>query len=212
MSQQRIYSIPEEVLNATTHGIGVGLGITALVIMTIFSARQHDAWKIVSSVLFGCSIILLYLSSTLYHSLSRTRIQRILKTLDHSSIFILIAGTYTPFCLVSLRGDWGWTLFGLVWGLALFGLFFKLLFIYRFHVVSMMIYLLMGWAVVIAFKPLIHDLPFDGLMWLMAGGLCYTLGVIFYAWKSMPFTHSLWHLFVLAGTICHFFAVLFFVI
>lgn len=212
MTQSRTYSITEEVFNATTHGIGVGLGITALVLMTIFSVRQHDAWKIVSSVLFGSSIILLYLSSTLYHSLARTRVQRILKTLDHSSIFILIAGTYTPFCLVSLRGGWGWTLFGFVWGLALLGLFFKLLFVYRFHTLSTIIYLLMGWVIVIAINPLIHDVPFDGLMWLLAGGLCYTIGVIFYIWKNKAFMHSIWHLFVLAGTICHFFAVLLFVI
>ncbi|MBU0456328.1 MAG: hemolysin III family protein [Pseudomonadota bacterium] len=206
------YTAREEVLNSATHGIGFGLGIAALVILVLASIRQHDAWKIVSTSLFGASIITAYFTSTLYHSIPIVSIKRFLKTLDHTSIFLLIAGTYTPFCLVTLRGDWGWTLFGIVWGLAFAGVLFKLFFLYRFHFISMLIYLCMGWVVVIAIVPLMHTLPTHGLLWLALGGLCYTGGILFYAWKSMKYTHAIWHLFVIAGTVCHFFAILWYVI
>jgi hemolysin III len=212
MKVKREYTLKEEIASATSHGIGVGLGIAALAILTIFSVEQGDVWKIVSSAIFGSTIILMYLASTIYHSIHSPSLKRFFKTLDHASIYLLIAGSYTPFCLVTIRGGWGWTLFGIVWGLALVGVIFKVFFVYRFAIVSVLAYILMGWVVVIAIDPIYHKLPFGGLMWLLAGGLCYTIGTIFYAWKNMKYTHSIWHLFVLAGTICHFFAVLFYVI
>lgn len=206
------YTVREEVFNALTHGIGVAFGITALVILVMFSVEQNNIWKIVSSSLFGSTLVLMYLTSTLYHSFSRFKIRRLLKTLDHAAIYLLIAGTYTPLTLVNLRGAWGWTLFGVIWGLALFGIIFKIFFVYRLPTISTLFYLLMGWLVVIAAVPIYHHFAFSGLMWLVAGGLCYSLGTIFYAWESVKYMHGVWHLWVIAGTVCHFFAILFYVV
>ncbi len=209
---ERPYTLKEEILNALTHGVGVGFGIAALVILITASAKQYNEWKIVSSALFGSTIILLYLASTLHHSFSWSPLKRFFKTLDHSAIFLLIAGTYTPICLVTLRGDWGWTLFGMTWGLALAGIIFKIFFIYRFQVISLIIYILMGWLAIIVIDPIVHHLPLGGLIWLALGGLCYTLGTIFYSLDNKHYMHCIWHLFVLAGTICHFFTILYYVI
>lgn len=206
------YTAKEELVNVITHCLGVLLGLVTLTILTIISAHQHNAWKIISSAIFGGSIILLYLSSTLYHGLSRTRLNQLFKSFDHASIYVLIAGSYTPFCLVSLHNAWGWSLFGTTWGLALFGVVFKMYFAGRFDGVSTAAYILMGWLAMIAIRPLYYALPFNGFMLLLLGGISYTFGVIFYAWEKLPFNHAIWHLFVLAGTLCHIFAVLFFVI
>jgi len=212
MAIQRDYTVGEEIANALTHGIGVGMGFSALTMLTIFSSEQHDPWKVVSSVLFGATIILMYLASTLYHSFPPSRTKRFFKLMDHASIYLLIAGSYTPFCLVTLRGGWGWSMFGLTWGLAILGVLFKMFFIDRFEILSTVIYVLIGWAAIIAIDPLFIRLPMGGFLWLLMGGLLYTIGVIFYVMDRRPYAHSIWHVFVLAGTLSHFFAVLFYVI
>lgn len=206
------YTIGEEIANSITHGIGAALSIAGLVILVVLAALHGDVWHIVSCAIYGTSMIMLYTASTLYHSFQNPNVKRIMRILDHSSIYLLIAGTYTPFTLISLRGPWGWSLFGVIWGLAVTGIIFKLYFTGRFNKVSTVIYVLMGWIAVIAIKPMIDIIPFNGLALLFGGGLSYTLGVIFYVWKKLPYHHAVWHLFVLGGTILHFFAILLFVL
>ena len=207
-----IYSKKEELANSITHGIGVALGVAALVILVVFASMQGDAWKIVSFSIYGTSLVVLYTASTLYHSFSSPKVKHYFKIMDHAAIYLLIAGTYTPILLVMLRGTLGWTMFGIIWGLALMGILFKLFFVNRFNVVSTIIYLLMGWLIIFAAKPMIDFIPEGALYWLLAGGLSYSFGVIFYLWTKIPYHHSIWHLFVLGGSICHFFAVLFYVL
>ncbi len=203
----------EELFNAISHGLGALLGVVALVVLVATSSATEHTMKIVSSVVYGSSLILMYSASTFYHLTQRPHIKKILKILDHSCIYILIAGSYTPYTLVVLNGGWGWSLFGVTWGLALSGVIFKLFFTGRFEWLSLTIYLLMGWMAVFALKPLIENLPLGGILWLVAGGLFYTLGVIFYAIDGKyHLSHFIWHLFVLAGSICQFFAVLLYVI
>ena len=202
----------EELVNGGTHAVGLGLSIAGLVLLVVFASLRGEARHIVSCSIYGATLVLLYNSSMLYHFASDARLKRLFRLLDHSSIFLLIAGTYTPFTLVNLRGPWGWTLFGLVWGLALVGILLESFCTRRFRMISLPIYLAMGWLVVIAAKPLWHAVPPGGLIWLAIGGLAYTLGAIFYAWKRLPFGHAVWHLFVLAGSICHFFSILFYVV
>ena len=203
----------EELFNALSHGIGILLSIAGLIIMIVLSSLTGHAITVVSSSIYGVSLILMYTASMLYHATENPSLKKKLKIVDHSSIYFLIAGTYTPFMLVTLHGAWGWSLFGVIWGLALIGIIFKLFYTGRFEFISLAMYLLMGWIIIIAIKPLIHQLSFDGLVWLLAGGLCYTLGVAFYATDhKYKFNHFIWHLFVLAGSLCHFFAILFYVI
>jgi hemolysin III len=208
----RKYTFGEELANSITHGLGIGLSIAGLVVMVVISAINGDAWHVVSSAIFGSTMILLYTASTLYHSFQNPNVKRAFRVLDHSMIYLLIAGTYTPFTLVTLRGGWGWSLFGVIWGLALTGIGFKLFFTGRFPKISTIIYVIMGWLALIAIKPLIDTLPNGGLFFLFAGGVSYTLGVVFYVWHKMPYHHAVWHLFVLGGTVLHFFAILLFVI
>jgi hemolysin III len=202
----------EEFFNALTHAAGIGLSIAALVLMIVFASRQHSNIKIVSCVLFGSSLIMMYTASTLYHISTAPKLKKFFKLVDHTIIYILIAGTYTPVTLVILQGAWGWTLFGLVWAFAIIGFIFKVFFIGRFEKLSISIYVIMGWLAIIATRPLIHALPAGGLIWLVAGGLSYTIGIIFYAMDRVHFAHVMWHLFVLGGSICHFFLVFIFVI
>jgi hemolysin III len=202
----------EESVNALTHGLGALLSLGGLVVLVILASRHGDAWHIVSCCIYGVTLLLLFSSSTLYHSFRSQRLKHIFHIIDHASIFLLIAGTYTPFVLVNLRGGWGWSLFGVIWGLALAGIVFQIFFVSRFRLVQVVIYLAMGWLVVIAFKPLLTRVPLPGMIWLLAGGLCYTAGVLFYLWKKLPFHHAIWHLFVLAGSIFHYFAILFYVL
>lgn len=206
------YSASEELANALTHGVGALLSVAALVILTVCAALNGDAWHVVSCAVFGSSLVILYSASTLYHGVRAPRAKSFFKGLDHAAIFVLIAGTYTPFALVNLRGPWGWTLFGLVWGIALFGVFAQGGLLRRWGALRVILYVLMGWIVVLAGKPLVASLAPGGLALLFTGGLCYTLGITFYAWKRLPFGHAIWHLFVLAGSILHFFAVLHYVI
>lgn len=204
------YSMREEVWNCLIHGAGIALSITGLVVLVALSAVKGNIWVIVSTAVFGTSMVILYSASTIYHAVANPKIKLTLKKLDHISIYYLIAGTYTPFLLVNLRETLGWTLFGIIWGLALLGTYLKL---HSFgngtQIWSVGLYLLMGWLIVFASHRLVQDLPRNGLIFLFLGGAFYTLGIFFYVRKSKEFTHAIWHLFVLSGTIMHFFAVLY---
>jgi hemolysin III len=206
------YTFGEELANSITHGLGIALSIAGLVILVVLSVIHGNAWHVVSCAIYGTTMILLYTASTLYHSFQNPNIKRAMRVLDHSSIYLLIAGTYTPFTLVTLNGPWGWSLFGVIWGLALAGIAFKVYFTGRFPKISTIIYVGMGWIAVIAIKPLIDILPTGGLIFLFGGGLSYTFGVIFYVWHKLPYHHAVWHLFVLGGTVLHFFAILLYVV
>jgi len=198
------YTLSEEILHAITHGIGTALAVAGLVVLLVLAAQGSDAWRIVSFSIYGGSLILLYLASTLYHSFQNERLKRFFRGLDHLSIFLLIAGTYTPVTLISLRGGWGWTLFSLIWGFAACGIVYELLFLGRHKWITVTIYLAMGWLIIIAIKPMLTMAPIGLFWWILAGGLCYTGGVLFYVRKKMRYHHVLWHLFVLFGSACHF--------
>ena len=206
------YTTGEEVANSITHGVGLILAIAGLAVLTNYASRLGNAWHMVSCVVFASTLILQYAFSTLYHSIPQPRAKNIMRILDHSAIFLLIAGTYTPFMLVNLRGVWGWTLFGTIWSLALLGVFFQVSLLHRWQKLSLALYIGMGWVVLAAFKPLLNEVAPGGLILLFLGGLAYTTGVIFYRWKTLRYHHAIWHGFVLAGSILHFFAVLFYVI
>lgn len=227
----------QELANSLTHGLGAALAVAGLVLMTVFAALRGDARHIVGAAVFGATLVLLYAMSTLYHAFRGPRVKKVFKILDHSAIYLLIAGTYTPFTLAAIRGPWGWSLFGVIWGLAALGVSLKAV-LYakwvpavvpkpvdhlhappdlpapprRMKMVSTGLYLAMGWLIVIAIVPLWHALPPRGLAWLFGGGLCYTAGAAFYSWRTLRFHHAIWHLFVVAGSLCHFFAVLWYVI
>ncbi|MDI1318571.1 MAG: hemolysin III family protein [bacterium] len=207
-----VYQPREELANRLTHGLGAALSVAGLVLMVVFSARHGDAWQVVSTAIFGTTLVLLYCSSTLYHSFQSERLKVLFQKLDHAAIFLLIAGTYTPFVLVTLRGPWGWSLFGVVWGLAIIGVTLKFWHAGRFNLASTLIYIAMGWLVMIAIKPLAAALPSGGLKLLVAGGLCYTGGAVFYLWHRLPYNHAIWHLFVLGGSACHWAAVFFYIV
>ncbi len=211
-SNPKRYSLAEEIANSITHGIGALLSIVGLVVLVHLAATHGDVWHIVSSSIFGATLILLYLSSTLYHSITAVRAKVVLRLLDHVAIYLLIAGTYTPFLLVNLRGPWGWSVFALVWGIALTGIILKVSPLGQKRGLSLSLYLVLGWIILIAIKPLLILLDPAGIRLLVAGGMAYTGGVIFYGWKRLPYNHAIWHLFVLAGSCFHFFAVLFYVI
>jgi hemolysin III len=201
-------TLREEIANSITHGVGIALAIAGLVFLVIYAAGSGDPWKIVSCSIYGATLVILYTSSTLYHSFQQPRLKRRLQILDHGCIYLLIAGTYTPFTLVTLRGPWGWSLFGVIWTLALCGLVFKLLFIDRFRVFSVVVYLLMGWLAVIAIKPMMERMSVPALLWIVAGGLLYTVGVLFYVGeRRWRYSHAVWHVFVLGGSACHYIAV-----
>jgi len=201
------YSPGEELANRLTHGLGAVFSAAGLVLLVAFSARHGDAWQVVSTAIFGTTLVLLYTASTLYHSVRDERRKLLLRKFDHAAIFLLIAGSYTPFVLVTLRGPWGWSLFGVVWGLAIAGVVLKFWFAGRFKLLSTLLYIGMGWLVMVALKPLMAALPAGGLHLLVAGGLCYTGGAVFYLWRRLPYNHAIWHLFVLGGSACHWAAV-----
>jgi len=202
------YTRGEEIANSLTHGLGLGLSVAGLSVLVTFAALWGDGWRVIGCAIFGASLVLLYGASTLYHALRASRIKHWLRVLDHAAIFVLIAGTYTPFLLANLRGPWGWSLFGVVWALAVVGIILKLFLTGRFHLFSTLTYLFMGWLILIAFKPLVEALPLGSLAMLLAGGLAYSAGTVFYLWDRLPYHHAVWHVFVLAGSVCHFFAVL----
>ncbi|MEA3349059.1 MAG: hemolysin III family protein [Chloroflexota bacterium] len=203
----RTYTLGEEITHAITHGLGAGLSIAGLVVLIILAAKRGDVYQIVSFSIYGATLFILYLASTLYHSFQSPRLKHIFQIIDHASIYLLIAGTYTPFLLVGMRGTLGWTLLIIIWGLAALGVSFKTMFIHRFEKLSLLAYILMGWLSVVMLKQLLANIPVGGLIWLGAGGAAYTVGVIFYALKKIPYMHAVWHLFVLGGSLCHYFAV-----
>lgn len=197
----------EEIVHAITHGIGAVFSIAALVILTAMAAMYGNAWHVVSFTLFGSTMLILYLSSTIVHALPKGRWKRLFEIFDHSAIYFFIAGTYTPFLFLAVRGAIGWTLFGIVWGLALLGTVFKCFFVNRFLYTSTIIYIIMGWLIVFAWKPLVSNLSPNGVLYLVIGGILYTVGAVFYVWRGFKFHHAVWHLFVLGGSVAHFLAV-----
>lgn len=209
---ERLYSNGEEIANSVIHGLGIVLAIAGLGVLTAFATQRGNAWHIVSCSIFATSLILMYTASTLYHAVSHATAKRVFRTLDHAAIYLLIAGTYTPLCLVVLRGPVGWTLFGVIWGLAIAGVVTKSVIPVKKSKWSVALYVLMGWAGAIAIRPLLHLLEPTGLVLLFMGGLAYSLGVIFYVWRGLRYHHAIWHGFVLMGSILHFFAVLLYVI
>ncbi len=204
------YSIGEEIANSLTHGLGIIFSITGMVVLMVSTSGSGDFWRIVSCAVFGIALILLYTTSTLYHGIQVPNVKSLMRILDHSAIFLLIAGTYTPFTLVNLRGPWGWSLFGVIWGIALLGIIFQMTLLRKWVGISVALYVLMGWAIVVAIKQLLAAVAPSGLILLLAGGLAYTCGVVFYVWRKLPYHHAIWHLFVLAGSAFHYFAVLFY--
>jgi hemolysin III len=208
MAMERRLSLGEEIANSVTHGVAALASVAALPILLVVAVARGDRWQVVGGAIFGSTLVMLYLASTLYHALPHRRAKRVFRVLDHSAIYLLIAGTYTPFALGALRGPWGWSLLGAVWTLAALGIITKATLGFRFPRLSIAVYVAMGWLALIAVQPLLAHVGLAGLMWLLAGGLCYTAGVVFFAWERLRYGHMVWHLFVAAGSVCHFFAVL----
>ena len=208
LSDPRQRSAREEIANSITHGVGLTLSVAGLALLVVFASLYGTAWHIVGSSIYGATLVVLFAASTLYHSARTPKLKHVFKIVDHSCIFLLIAGTYTPYTITYLRGGWGWTLFGVVWGFAVLGIVVKALFVNKFRIVAPIVYVAMGWLVVIAIKPMIQVVPHENIAWLLAGGLAYTAGVIFYATDRIPYSHTVWHMFVLAGSFCHFHAVM----
>lgn len=203
----------EEAANSFTHALGVLLSLAAIPILVTFASLYGDARRIVTVSIFGVCLLFVYSASCLFHACRSDRARHRLKVIDHIAIYFLIAGSYTPFLLVNIRGGWGWSLFGILWGLTAAGLVLKLCSVHhRFEILSTIIYLAMGWIGLIAFKPFLASLPGGAIAWIFAGGLAYTAGVLFFLWDHLPFNHAIWHLFVMAGSACHFFAVFWYVI
>lgn len=202
----------EELASSISHGIGAGLAVAALAVLVARAAHGGDPWRVVSFSIYGAALILLFLSSTLFHALTHAKAKHVFRILDHAAIYLLIAGTYTPFLLVTLRGLLGWWLFGIIWALALLGIVQASLALDKLKFVSLGAYVAMGWLIVIAYKPLLSVLAGGGMLWIIFGGVFYTLGVIFYVGKRIPYNHAIWHLFVLGGALCHFCAMLFYVL
>ncbi|WP_404361794.1 hemolysin III family protein [Marinobacter sp.] len=201
------YSKTEERLNVLSHGLASVASIAGMIVLVVLASMEANAWKIVSFSVFGISMTLLFVFSTLYHSVKGERARQVFKMLDHCAIFLLIAGTYTPFLLVNMRGTTGWIMFGTIWGLALLGIILKLGFGHRLKALQMAIYLGMGWLIVLASRELVETVSTLGVWLVVAGGLTYTLGIVFYLIKQIPFNHAIWHLFVVGGSTCHFFAI-----
>ena len=212
MDNIKNFTVGEEIANSIAHGIGALLSIAALVILIVAAVIRGSIWHVVSFTIYGSTLVILYTFSTIYHALTHKTAKYVFEILDHSAIYLLIAGTYTPFTLIVFHGTFGWTLFGIVWSLAAIGIVFKAFFVKRFMIISTMIYILMGWMIVMGIKQLFANLPKGGIIWLVIGGLAYTLGTFFYMYRKVRYFHFVWHLFVLAGSICHFFAVLFYIL
>jgi hemolysin III len=212
MADTHVYTKREELANAITHGLGTVLSITGLVLLIIFASMKGTVWHVVSFTIFGVTMLLLYTASTLVHSFPEGKAKDLFETFDHSCIYLFIAGTYTPLLLVTLRSPLGWTMFGIVWGLAIVGVVFKAFFTKKFLVLSTLFYVMMGWLIVFMWNPLQHLLMPGGIRLLIIGGLLYTFGSVFYIWRGFPYHHAVWHLFVVAGSVMHFFAILLYVL
>lgn len=204
--------VREEVANSVTHGLGLLASIVGAVVLVSLAVERGEGWHVVSAAVYGATLIALYAASTLYHALKGTKARGVLRILDHCSIYLLIAGTYTPITLVSLRGGWGWALFGTVWALAVAGIFFKVFATGRFGYLSTVAYVLMGWICILALRPMLVLLSPGALALLLAGGVAYTAGTVFYAWERIPYSHAVWHLFVVAGSVCHYLAIALYVL
>ena len=202
----------EEIVNSSTHGLGLALSIGGLSVLVVFASIYGTVWHIISSAIYGATLVLLYGASTCYHAVRSVERKRSLRTVEQAFIFLLIAGTYTPFTLAALNAEWGWSLFGVVWGLAVTGVIVNTIYFQRFPAISNLCYLGMGWLSLIAIVPLRDSLPLGGLVWLLLGGVAYTIGVIVLSRGRLPFNHAVWHVSVLAGSICHYVAVLFYVL
>ncbi|MBI2425773.1 MAG: hemolysin III family protein [Candidatus Hydrogenedentes bacterium] len=219
MQHKNHYTLREEIANSVTHGVGVVFSIVALTLLVTFASFGQDPWRIVTVTIFGTTMLVMFLASTLYHALPHPPVKRALRVVDHCAIYCLIAGTYTPFLLVCMRGVWGWSLFALLWTIALAGCIYKICFIQlrNDHItgwrnwVSTGLYVAMGWTIVIAAKPTLEMVPVDALVWVAIGGLLYTAGVIFYLWERLPYNHAIWHCFVLGGSVAHFIAIFAFI-
>lgn len=204
------YSLQEEIFSSISHGLGALLSIAALVILVAFASIRGDAWRIVSFSIYGFTLFFLYLSSTLYHSIVYEKAKRIFRVFDHAAIYLLIAGSYTPLSLVAMRGTWGWVIFSVIWSLALLGIILNIVSLEKTRIYSTILYVLMGWLIIAAAKPMLSMIPQGLFQWLLAGGVIYTLGIIFYAVKRIPFNHGIWHLFVLGGSVVHYLGFLFY--
>lgn len=208
---RREYTLGEEIANSIIHGLGIGLSVAALVLLVAFAVLSGDGYRLAGAITFGIALVLEYTASTLYHSFPQPKVKHIFKILDHCGIYVLIAGTYTPFCLVTIREEGGWLLFAVVWGLAIVGIALEAFWTYRPRWLSALVYLGMGWLVIVSIKPLTANLDPAGIWLLVAGGLCYTAGTAFYVLKKIKYMHAIWHVWVVAGSVCHFLAVLLFV-
>ena len=211
-TRDNLYTFGEELSHAITHGLGVVLAIIGLCVLVVRASLYGDIWHVVASSVFGATLVMMYAASTLYHSIPLPRARHVLRVIDHSLIYFLIAGTYTPFTLVTLHGPWGWSLFGFTWGLAVIGVGLKIFTTGRYEKVSLAVYLMMGWCAVVAVKPLLERLEPAGLILLAAGGITYSGGVAFYVWNRLRYHHAIWHLFVLAGSVLHWFTVYLYVV
>ena len=210
--EKKRYTVGEEIFSAVSHGIGAGLSVAALVTMVVRAAHSGDIYTIVAATIFGASLVILYTMSTLYHALTPVGAKKVFRIFDHATIFLLIAGTYTPYLLITMRGTVGWILFCILWALTAIGIVFDAIMLERFHKVEMVLYVAMGWCIVVASKTLVASLAHGGLILLLAGGVLYTLGILFYSLKKIRYMHSIWHLFVLAGSILHYFSVYLYVL
>lgn len=209
---ETVYYEPfEEKINVYSHGLGIVLSIIAFVLLIIKSSHSHNTTQLVSYVVYGLSLIILYSASTIYHNSKKEVLRNRLNVFDHASIYVLIAGTYTPFTLITLEGKTGWIVFGVVWSIAIIGIILKLFFTGRFNILSTIMYVIMGWMMVFAINPLIENLPTEGLLWLLAGGISYTIGAVLYSIKAIKFNHAIFHVFVLIGSFCHFISIYLFV-
>jgi len=208
MANTHVYSRREELVNAITHGLGILFSLVAIVLLVVFASLKGTAWHIASYAVYGFTMLLLYTSSTLVHAFPEGPVKDLFETFDHSSIYLFIAGTYTPILLTVLRGPLGWTLLGIVWAMAIGGVVFKAFYTKKFLFLSTFAYIAMGWLIVLVWKPLVHAVDPESVRWLVSGGVCYTLGSVFYMWRAFPYHHAVWHLFVLAGSALHFAAIL----
>jgi hemolysin III len=206
------YSEGEELAHRLTHGFGAALSIIGLFVLVYVTASTGEFWRLLSCTLYGTTLVIFYFVSTIYHTVRNPWLKYVFRILDHSSIFLVIAGTYTPFTLVCLPAPWSWTIFSIIWGLALAGTLLKVVMTGRLRILGPLLYLAMGWLIVLAYRPLTEALSPQGVRWLLAGGLAYSAGLIFFAWTKLPYNHAIWHVFVLVGSACHYFAVLFYVV
>lgn len=212
MAKTHVFSKDEEIANSVIHGIGALLSIAGLVVLIVFASLYGTVGHVVSFTIYGTTMVLLYISSTMVHALPKGKAKDLFEIFDHASIYLFIAGTYTPITFIVIQGAFGWTLFGIVWGLAIGGIVFKAFFVKKYLFTSTMLYILMGWLVIMGWNRIVENISVNGVILLVVGGLCYTIGAIFYVWRGFKYHHAIWHLFVIAGTVTHFFCILFYLL